>query len=67
MGEFSFYIHFEIPCDTYCVSPITFIHNVTPRHMILEGLYMKANLKPARVMTTFLKHKAQVPRFLNNS
>lgn len=67
MGEFSFYIHFEIPCDTYCVSPIIVIHNVTPRHIIFESLYMKANLKPARVMTTFLKHKAQVPRFLNNS
>ena len=67
MGEFSFYIRFEVPRVTYCVSPITFIHNVTPRHMILESLYMKANLKPARVMTTFLKHKAQVPRFLNNS
>ena len=67
MGEFSFYIRFEIPCDTYCVSPITFIHNVTPRHIILKSLYMKANLKPAGGMTRFLKHKAQVPRFLNNS
>ena len=67
MGEFSFYIRFEIPRVTYCVSPITFIHNVTPRHMILEGLYTKANLKPVGGMTTFLKHKAQVPRFLNNS
>ena len=67
MGEFSFYIRFEIPRVTYCVSPISFIHNVTPRHMILESLYMKANLKPAGGMTRFLKHKAQVPRFLNNS
>lgn len=67
MGEFSFYIRFEIPRVTYCVSPITFIHNVTPRHIILESLYTKANLKPAGGMTTFLKHKAQVPRFLNNS
>ena len=67
MGEFSFYIRFEIPRVTYCVSPISFIHNVTPRHMILESLYTKANLKPAGGMTTFLKHKAQVPRFLNNS
>lgn len=67
MGEFSFYIRFEIPRVTYCVSPITFIHNVTPRHIIFESLYMKANLKPAGGMTTFLKHKAQVPRFLNNS
>lgn len=67
MGEFSFYIRFEIPRVTYCVSPITVIHNATPRHMILESLYMKANLKPAGGMTTFLKHKAQVPRFLNNS
>ena len=67
MGEFSFYIRFEIPRVTYCISPITFIHNVTPRHIILESLYTKANLKPAGGMTTFLKHKAQVPRFLNNS
>ena len=67
MGEFSFYIRLEIPHVTYCVSPITFIHNVTPRHIILESLYTKANLKPAGGMTTFLKHKAQVPRFLNNS
>lgn len=67
MGEFSFYIRFEIPRDTCCVSPITFIHNVTPRHIVFESLYMKANLKPTGGMTTFLKHKAQVPRFLNNS